>query len=834
MKRSMVTVIVVFFLVSAAAAATVWNGMVKTDMTSVSSTRSVGDSTIIPAPEPTFGGVIDKNASQSTAWYAPAIVPPKNAPNVLLVLIDDEGFGASSTFGGMIPMPYQDALAKQGLRYNNFHTTSLCSPTRAALITGRNHGMVGFEMIAELATGFPGYNASLGKSTATLGRLLQANGYATGWWGKDHNVPGFQSTVAGPFDQWPTGMGFDYFYGFLGGDMDQWNPTIYENTTVKFPSVGHPGYNLNIDIADNAISWLHQQTDLNPSKPVFMYYCPGATHAPHQPTAEWIAKFKGKFNYGWNAYRDFVYKRQLAMGVIPKGTKLTPWPDETSKGEYAGLTLPKWDSLSPLDKEVYEKEMEVYAAYLSETDYEIHRVIQAFKDTGRYDNTLIIVINGDNGASAEGGINGSLSEVQSLGNGVFLTPKQLKPYLPVWGLPPTDAHYAVAWAWATDTPFKWTKQVASFFGGTKNGMVVVYPHHISDPGAVRQQFHHVIDVVPTVLEVAGITQPDTVDGVKQIPIQGTSFAYTFDKANANAPSQHHVQYFEMFGARAIYNDGWIAATDPFGAPWLSLSNKPNPDPYGTANWHLYHVTPDADWSEYSDVQKQYPDKRKELQALFESEATKNNVFPLNNLPTFLNARPSLVGARKTITYHMGIVGLVFADTPNILDKDYRIEGDVNVPAGGANGVIVACGGVNGGYSLFLQNGVPAYSYNLIQLATIRWKGTSKVSPGHHVIAFDFVYDGGGYGKGGLGTLLVDGKVVDKHRIDKTVPFTMPWFEGLDVGMDQLTPVDSNYQSPFAFTGTVNKVTFNLEPPKLTAAQMKHWQEVLDIASRGIQ
>jgi arylsulfatase A-like enzyme len=808
--------------------------MVKTDMASLVATRTISGSKVIPAPEPTFGGVIEKNASQSTAWWAPQIVPPKHAPNIVLVLYDDEGFGASSTFGGMIPMPYQDAFAKEGLRYNNFHTTSLCSPTRAALITGRNHGEDGYEMIAELATGFPGYKGTIGKENASIGRILQANGYATAWFGKDHNVPGYEATSAGPFDQWPTGMGFDYFYGFLGGDMDQWHPSLFQNTTPIFPSNGHPGYNLNVDLADNAIAWLKRTNDMKPNQPVFMYYCPGATHAPHQPTAEWIAKFKGKFNYGWNAYREYTFKRQQAMGMIPKSAKLTPWPDAKHKGDYAGLTLPTWDSLTPLQQQVYEKEMEVYAAYLAETDYEVHRVIQAFKDTGRYDNTLFIIENGDNGASAEGGVNGSMSEVQGLGNAVYLTPEQLKPYLPVWGGPTTDPHYSVAWAWALDTPFKWTKQVASFFGGTKNGLIVVWPHHIADQGAIRQQFSHVIDVVPTILEAVGITQPDEVDGVTQNPIQGTSFAYTFDKANANAPSQHHVQYFEMFGARAIYNDGWIAATDPFGAPWLVFANKPAPDPWNTATWHLYHITTDGDWTEANDVKAQNPDKLKELQALFVSEAEKNNVFPLNAMPNFLDARPSLIGARNTIVYQSDLVGLPWADAPNILNRSYSIEGDVTIPTGGGNGVIVADGGVNGGFSLFVQSGHPAFSYNAIQLATFRWKGANALAPGHHVITFNFMYDGGGYGKGGVGTLMVDGNSVDSHRAPKTVPFTFPWFEGMDIGQDALTPVDSNYVSPFPFTGSIAKVTFKLQPPKMTAAQWKTYHEVLHQAALGVQ
>ena len=799
--------------------------MVPTDMASLAATRNVNQSKVIPAPDLPFGGVIGDIISDSTAWWPPQIVPPKNAPNILLVIIDDEGFGAPGTFGGMIPTPELDKLAKNGLRYNNFHTTALCSPTRAALITGRNHGTVGFEMISELATGFPGYNSIIGKNHATIAPILQANGYATAWFGKEHNVPGMQMTNAGPFDQWPTGQGFDYFYGFLGGDMDQWNPTLYENTTEIFPSQGHPGYNLNIDLADKAITWLNRINDLKPQQPVFLYYAPGATHAPHQPTPEWIAKFKGKFHDGWNAYREITFKKQQDMGIIPKNAKLTPWPDNL---------LPKWDSLSEVEKQVFEKQMEVYAAYLAQTDYEVGRVIKAFKDTGRYNNTLIIYICGDNGSSTEGGLTGTPNEVQSLGNAVFLKPEQMVGLLPEWGGPKTDPHFAAPWAWAMDTPFKWTKQVASFFGGTKNGMVVYWAGHTNDAGAIRQQFHHVIDVAPTILEATGITEPDVVDGVKQEPMQGVSFAYTFDKANATAPSKHETQYFEMFGARAIYHDGWIAATDPFGAPWLTFANKPVPDPWNSAVWHLYHITPDGDWTENDDVKDKYPDKLKELQALFASEAKKNNVLPLNAMPTFLDARPTLLGSRKTVVYHPGIIGLLYADTPRILNRSYRIDGDVTIPANGANGVIVADGGTFGGYSLFLKDGKPCFSYNALMLEIIRWNGKVAVTPGHHTVSFDFKYDGGGLGKGGVGTLLVDGKVVDQHRIEKTVPITMPWFEGLDIGMDMLTPVDDVYQTPFVFTGQVEKVTFNLDPVQLAEEDLQKWKQLLATVAAGIE
>ena len=451
------------------------NGDLQSVIASLTATRTVADSDVIPAPEPTFGGKIDRDYSKSTAWWPPSVVPKPGSPNVLLVLIDDEGFAANSTFGGLIPTPVSDQLAREGLRYTNFHTTALCSPTRAALITGRNHGAVGFEMIAEIATGFPGYNGDIGQENATVARVLQANGYATAWFGKDHNVPTYWATDAGPKNQWPTGEGFDYFYGFLGGDMDQWHPTIFQNTNQIFPDVGRPGYNLNVDLGDQAVSWVHRISDLKPQQPLFLYYAPGATHAPHQPTPEWIAKMKGKFDMGWDAYRAYAFKRQQDLGIIPKAAKLTPWPDATTADIYAGQKLPHWDTLTPYEKKAYAHMMEVYAAYLAQTDYQVGRVVQALKDTGRYNNTLIFYIHGDNGASAEGGLQGTPSEVWAF-NGVFPKLDQFWPkFGSIWGGEYTDAHFPVPWAWALDTPFKWVKQVASYFGGTKNGLIVVWP-----------------------------------------------------------------------------------------------------------------------------------------------------------------------------------------------------------------------------------------------------------------------------------------------------------------------------------------------------------------------
>jgi len=826
---------VVAIIGAAVYAAQEWNGVVRTDTSSIGATRDVSQSKVIPAPQPPFGGIIKKNVYDSTAWWPPAAAPKKGAPNILLILIDDEGFGAPSTFGGLIPTPTSDQLAKEGLRYTNFHTTSLCSPTRAALITGRNHGAVGFEMIAELSTGFPGYNGYIGKDNATVGRILQANGYATAWFGKDHNVPLNQMTEAGPRDQWPIGMGFDYFYGFYGGDMDQWHPTIWQNVNEIFPDVGHPGYNLNVDLGDQAVAWLNRINNLRPDQPVFLYYAPGATHAPHQPTPEWIAKFKGKFDQGWDAYREEVFKRQLAMGIIPKSAKLTPWPDKASSSEYPGVTLKHWNSLSLYERQAYAHEMEVYAAYLAETDYEIGRVVQALKDTGRYDNTIIFYEHGDNGASAEGTPEGAPSEVADF-NGFYPTVKEYGPkYLPLWGSQYTDPHYPVGWAWALDTPFKWTKQVASYFGGTKNGLIVSWPGHIGDPGGIRMQFHHVIDIVPTILQVCGIVEPDMVDGVKQNPIEGVSMAYTFDKANANAPSTHHTQYFEMFGSMGMYHDGWIASTNPYAIPWLLLLNKPVEDVWGKATWHLYRVTPEDDWTQYTDLKDKHPDKLKELKDLFVKEAEKNNVFPLNNVPKQLDLRTSLIGNRSRTVYNPGIVALDPYDTPNVLNNDYSIEADVTVPTNGGNGVIIANGGRFGGYSLWIDHGKPTFSYNLVMLGgTSRWKGPDTLTAGKHKVRFSFVYDGGGFGKGGVGTLSVDGRTVDCHRIDRTICCTLVWFEGLDVGADNSTPVDDQYTVPNKFTGSIDQVVFNTGEMKLTTEQKREYFKRIHAAAMGIQ
>jgi arylsulfatase len=495
----------------------------------------------LPAPPGKFGGVIKEGALDSTPYWPPRVVPPKGAPNILLIMTDDQGYGVSGTFGGVIPTPALDRVAKAGLRYTQFHSTALCSPTRAALITGRNHHSVGFGIIGELSTGFPGYDSIIGPQNATIGEILKENGYATSWFGKDHNTPTYQYSAAGPFDQWPSGMGFQYFYGFLGGETDQWTPYLFRDHTQVFPWIGKPDYNLTTDLADEAIRYMKQVDAAAPDQPFLLYYVPGGTHSPHQPTKEWIAKFKGKFDMGWEKLREQIFDNQKRLGVIPADAQLTPWPND----------LPKWESLSFLQKKLYARQAEVFAAYAAYTDYEIGRVIQEVEDEGKLDNTLIIYICGDNGTSAEGTLSGTFNQMTAY-NGILDVPEPLELlHFEDWGSDKTYPHMAVGWAWAFDTPFKWTKQIASHFGGTRQGLAISWPGHIKDVGAIRTQFHHVIDIAPTILELTGIRAPEVVNGIKQKPIEGVSMAYTFDSANANAPSKRETQYFEIGGNRAI-------------------------------------------------------------------------------------------------------------------------------------------------------------------------------------------------------------------------------------------------------------------------------------------
>jgi arylsulfatase A-like enzyme len=769
------------------------------------------DGRYIPNPAPPFAGEINLSAVNSKPAWPPTVVPPKGAPNILLIMTDDQGYGISSTFGGVIPTPAMDRLAKAGLRYTQFHSTALCSPTRAAIITGRNHHSVGFGVIAEQSTGYPGYDSVIEKNSATVGEILKENGYATSWFGKNHNTPTYLYSLAGPFDQWPSGMGFQYFYGFMGGETDQWTPYLFRDHTAIYPWIGKPGYNLTTDMADEAIKYMTELNAAAPEKPFFVYYVPGGTHAPHQPTPEWIKKISDMhlFDKGWNQLRETIFANQKKLGVIPPGTQLTPWPD----------SLPKWDTLNADEKKLFTRQADVFAAYVAYTDHEIGRVIQAVKDIGKLDNTLIIYISGDNGTSAEGSTIGTPFDLAAIQAVDIPVDVQLKFY-DVWGSALTTPHMSVAWSWAFDTPFKWTKQVASFFGGTRQGMVMSWPGHIKDAGGIRTQFHHVIDIVPTILEATGIQAPVMVEGIAQKPIEGVSMAYTWDKANAKAPSKRDTQYFEMFGNRAIYHDGWMAATPPPQPPWLMGTAK-MPEVLNGYKWELYNIA--EDYSENNDLAAKYPDKLKDLQELFLVEAQKYQVFPLDNsiLERLLVPRPSATAGRTEFTYSGEMSGLPDGSAPNILGKSYSITAEVEIPQGGAEGMLNTLGGRFGGYGLYLVKGKPVFTYNLLAVEKFRWEGSDALTPGKHTILFDFKYDGPGMAKGGTGVLSVDGKEVARKTIPHTIPAIMTIDESFDVGVDTRTGVDDNdYQPPFRFTGKLDKLTIKLLPPKMTAEEEK--------------
>ena len=784
------------------------------------------DGNYLPPPPPKFGGVIGLDAAQSKPYWPPAVVPPKGAPNVLLIMTDDAGYGVSGTFGGVIPTPALDRIAQMGLRYTQFHSTALCSPTRAALITGRNHHSVGFGVITEQSTGYPGYDSIIGPENATIGTILKQNGYATSWFGKEHNTPSFQYSLAGPFDQWPVGMGFEYFYGFMGGETDQWTPFLFRNQTQIFPWIGKPGYNLITDMADEAIKYMNDLNAAAPDKPFFLYYVPGGTHAPHQPTPEWIDKFKGKFDMGWNALREQIIANQKRLGVIPANTTLPPWPD--GQPEYGGARLPKWETLSADEKKLFARQAEVFAAYVAYTDHEIGRVIQAVQDLGKLDNTLIIYIEGDNGTSAEGSTIGTPFDMAAIQGIDVPVSEQLKFY-DVWGSAQTTPHMSVAWSWAFDTPFKWTKQVASHFGGTRQGMAIAWPDRIKDAGGIRTQFHHMIDIVPTILEATGIPAPVMVNGIAQKPIEGVSMTYTWDKANANAPSARTTQYFEMFGNRAIYHDGWIAATTPPAPPWLMGLTK-MPDVINGYKWELYNIA--DDYSEYNDLAAKMPDKLREMQELFLVEATKYDVLPLDNsvAERVLTPRPSATAGRNVFTYSGGTSGLPESAAPNILNRSYTITAEIEVPQGGSEGMIVTEGGRFGGYGLYLLKGKPVFVYNMLALERFRWEGQQALAPGKHTIVFDFTYDGPGVAKGGSGVLKVDNQEVANKKIPHTIPFLITFDETFDIGVDTRTPVDDkDYQVPFPFVGKVDKVTIKLGPTQLTSEDHQKIQHALATA-----
>jgi arylsulfatase A-like enzyme len=772
-------------------------------------------SAVLPIPQPPFKGVIGRKASESTPDFPSAVAAPDGAPNVLLIMTDDTGFGAASTFGGPISTPTLDRLANSGLRYNQFHTTALCSPTRAALLTGRNHQSVGMGNITEFATGYPGYTSIMPKSAGTVGNILVDNGYNTAWFGKHHLVPEWMQGPGGPFDQWAGGLGFEYFYGFLGGDTDQWHPALFENTTPVLPPFGDPNYILIHDLADRTINWIRTQHAAAPNKPFFAYFAPGNSHAPHQAPKEWIARFKGQFDQGWDKVREETLARQIRLGVVPAGTILTPRPKE----------IPAWDSLNEDQKKVYARMMEVYAATVGQSDYEIGRIIDALAKSGQLDNTLVIYLEGDNGASAEGTMQGTTNEVSAQ-----FAPESLEflvSMIDQLGSDRTYNHYPIGWAHAMDAPFQWTKQVASHFGGTRNGLVISWPKRIKAGGELRSQFHHVIDIVPTILEAAGVQAPLLLNGTPQKPLEGVSMVYNFD--DAKVPTRHTTQYFEMTANRAIYHDGWIASTTPVRLPWETLGAAPDPDDY---QWELYNLA--DDFSQAKNVAKENPRKLLDMQSRFLIEAVRYNVLPLDS--SFADRmdpaiRPNLLRGQTEFTYYPGMIRIPEANSPDLHNKSFRVVTDLVMPEGGADGVLATQGGRFGGWSLLVLDGKPMFAYAYTNQDGAKYAkqrtdktrivGSEKLGPGKHTISFDFKYDGGGLGKGGLGTVSVDGKKVSEARIEQTSPlgkFSLD--ESFDVGQDTGTPVIDDYEAkmPFKFGGTIEKVEIKLGPDQLSPQQ----------------
>ena len=750
---------------------------------------------VLPHTPPPFRGTINLRAKDSTPDFPQPIEAPKGAPNVLLILLDDVGFGASSAFGGPCRTPVLEALAKRGLRYTQFHTTALCSPTRAALITGRNHHAVHSAAITEAATGFPGYDSVMQKDTATVAEVLKLNAWNTAWFGKNHNVPDWQTSQAGPFDLWPTGLGFEHFFGFIGGDTHQWRPAAIEGTKPVEPYLDDPDYHFDDDLADRAVTWIRTQQAVAPEKPFFLYYAPGATHAPHHPRKEWVEKYAGTFDAGWDAIREETLARQKALGIVPADTKLVP----------LAPGIPAWSSLTGEQKKVYARMMEVYAGFLEQTDHNAGRVIEAIEEAGELDNTLVLYIVGDNGASAEGSAQGLLNEMTFF-NGVKEDLTKVLERVDEIGSWQTYNHYPIGWAHAMCTPFQWTKQIASHYGGTRNGLVVSWPKGIADQGTIRTQWHHVIDIVPTIYEACGVTPPEVVSGIRQKPIDGVSMAYSF--ADAAAPSRRTTQYFEMIGNRAIYHDGWVACTTPPVPPWDPRAAEV--DAIDGYEWELYHT--DTDFSQSENLAAGNPEKLRELQLLFYTEAARHEVLPIDNSKTARldpAIRPSLTRGRKRFTYGDGMTRIPEGASPNLKNTSFTITADVDVEEK-ASGMIVTQGGLFGGIGLFLRDGRPVYHSNFVDIDHTEIAGRDPLPPGRHVVALRFAYDGGGIGKGGKATLTVDGKPVAEGRIERTIPIRVTLDEALDVGEDTGTPVTTSYDVPFRFEGDVDRVVIDLE------------------------
>jgi len=753
------------------------------------------DRTMLPIVEPKRESITEVDARKAKAPGRFEVKAPAKAPNVLIVLIDDIGFGHSSAFGGPCQMPTAEKLAANGLKYNRFHTTALCSPTRTALLTGRNHHVNNAGAIMELATGFPGNTGQRPNSVAPLAEILRLNGFSTAAFGKYHETAPWEASVSGPFDRWPTRSGFDKFYGFIGGETNQWSPAVYDGVTrVETPD--DPNYHFTNDMTNQAIAWVRFQQALTPEKPFYMYFATGATHAPHHAPKEYIAKYKGKFDGGWDKLREETLARQIKLGVVPAGTKLTPRPAE----------IPAWDGLSADQKRLFARQMETFAGFAEHTDHEIGRLVDAIRDMGELDNTLVYYIIGDNGSSAEGGPDGSYNEMLAL-NGIISDVSSQLPHIDEWGGPNTFPHFSVGWAHAGNTPFQWTKQVASHFGGTRNPAIVHWPAGIKAKGEVRSQFHHVIDVAPTVLDATGLPEPTSVNGTKQRAMDGVSMRYSFD--DAKAKDRRTTQYFEMFGNRAIYHEGWVAATR-HSIPWL---NVPLPG-FDQDRWELYHVA--EDFSQSNDLAAKQPEKLKALQEVFTKEAIRNHVYPLDDrrverFNAAIAGRPDLIGDRKSLTLYEGMTGISENAFINVKGRPHTVTAEIDVPKAGADGVIIAQAGRFGGWSLYMKEGRihEVYNYGGQQRTTV--SSSQALSPGKHTIVYEFTPEAPKPGAAATSRLSVNGKQVGEARIPRTMPFAYSGDEGVDIGTDNETPVTEDYKERHnKFTGKIHKVTVELK------------------------
>ncbi|UHQ19512.1 arylsulfatase [Lysobacter sp. KIS68-7] len=763
-------------------------------------------SDILPLPEPRFKGRIGSTFADSEADVIALPSAPPGAPNVLMVLLDDVGFGQASTFGGPVDTPTLQRLADSGLRYNRFHTTALCSPTRAALLSGRNHHSAHTGCITELATGFPGYDGQWPREAACVAEILRANEYATAAFGKWHNTPDHELGAGGPYDRWPTGKGFDYFYGFQGGEANQWRTPLFENTApIEMPH-DQPNWHFSEAIADKAIGWIGQQKAAAPDKPFFIYFAPGAAHAPHHVAKSWADKYKGNFDHGWDRQRELTCERQKQLGLIPMDTKLTPRPE----------SIPSWESCSADERRLYARMQEVFAGFLEHVDAQVGRLVDAIEAMGLGDDTLIVYMVGDNGPSAEGTLTGTLNVMKTM-LGLPDDVASMVQHIDEIGGPQFENHYPVGWCWAGSSPFQWMKQVASHFGGTRNGLVVSWPKRITDRGGLRSQFHHAIDIAPTLLELAGIPQPREVDGVPQKPIEGISLAYTFD--DAAVPGRRVTQYFEMFGNRALYHDGWVAGCLHGRAPWVTAGSASFDDD----KWELYNI--EQDFSQASDLSAQEPKKLRELQDLFMAEAAKFNVLPLDDRfaeradPAL---KPSHLRGRTRFVYPSGTVRVPERSSPYTKNVHHTIAAEVDIPEGGAEGVLACCGGLGGGFTVFLQDGKLHWEHNYYNEARYRVSSTGTIPAGHHVLSAEISVDSPGkFQTGGEVTLRLDKEKIGEGRFEKQIGGFYTANESFDIGCDTCSPVSDRYETPFTFTGTIDRVIVDVSEATFDQLAAQH-------------